>query len=56
MWTAFEKAGIDPDKPPKTWEEVAEYARKEADSRRLSGRIFDGLDFLDSPGKLQRLA
>ncbi|MGD8211066.1 MAG: sn-glycerol-3-phosphate ABC transporter substrate-binding protein UgpB [Desulfobacterales bacterium] len=26
--TAFEKAGLDPDKPPKTWPEVAEYARK----------------------------
>ena len=25
---AFEKAGLDPDKPPKTWPEVAEYARK----------------------------
>jgi sn-glycerol 3-phosphate transport system substrate-binding protein len=25
---AFEKAGLDPDKPPKTWSEVAEYARK----------------------------
>ena len=26
--TAFEKAGLDPDKPPKTWSEVAEYAKK----------------------------
>jgi len=26
--TAFEKAGLDPDKPPKTWEEVADYAKK----------------------------
>ena len=26
--SAFEKAGLDPDKPPKTWSEVAEYARK----------------------------
>jgi len=25
---AFKKAGLDPDKPPKTWPEVAEYARK----------------------------
>ncbi len=25
---AFEKAGLDPDKPPKTWSEVAEYSRK----------------------------
>ncbi len=25
---AFEKAGLDPDKPPKTWEEVEAYARK----------------------------
>jgi sn-glycerol 3-phosphate transport system substrate-binding protein len=25
---AFQKAGLDPDKPPKTWEEVAAYARK----------------------------
>jgi sn-glycerol 3-phosphate transport system substrate-binding protein len=25
---AFEKAGLDPDKPPKTWEEVAQYAKK----------------------------
>ena len=25
---AFEKAGLDPDKPPKTWPEVAEYAKK----------------------------
>ena len=25
---AFEKAGLDPDKPPKTWEEVAAYAKK----------------------------
>ena len=25
---AFNKAGLDPDKPPKTWEEVAAYARK----------------------------
>jgi sn-glycerol 3-phosphate transport system substrate-binding protein len=25
---AFQKAGLDPDKPPKTWPEVAEYARK----------------------------
>ena len=25
---AFQKAGLDPDKPPKTWEEVGEYARK----------------------------
>jgi sn-glycerol 3-phosphate transport system substrate-binding protein len=25
---AFEKAGLDPDKPPKTWPEVADYARK----------------------------
>ena len=26
--SAFEKAGLDPDKPPKTWSEVAEYAKK----------------------------
>ncbi|MBU4426148.1 MAG: sn-glycerol-3-phosphate ABC transporter substrate-binding protein UgpB [Proteobacteria bacterium] len=25
---AFKKAGLDPDKPPKTWPEVADYARK----------------------------
>ena len=25
---AFKKAGLDPDKPPKTWPEVAEYAKK----------------------------
>jgi sn-glycerol 3-phosphate transport system substrate-binding protein len=25
---AFKKAGLDPDKPPKTWTEVADYARK----------------------------
>jgi sn-glycerol 3-phosphate transport system substrate-binding protein len=25
---AFQKAGLDPDKPPKTWPEVAEYAKK----------------------------
>lgn len=25
---AFKKAGLDPDKPPKTWPEVAEYSRK----------------------------
>ncbi len=25
---AFKKAGLDPDKPPKTWPEVAEYARQ----------------------------
>ena len=25
---AFEKAGLDPDKPPKTWEEVGQYAKK----------------------------
>ena len=25
---AFQKAGLDPDKPPKTWPEVADYARK----------------------------
>ena len=25
---AFKKVGLDPDKPPKTWPEVAEYARK----------------------------
>ena len=25
---AFQKAGLDPDKPPKTWMEVADYARK----------------------------
>lgn len=25
---AFKKAGLDPDQPPKTWPEVAEYARK----------------------------
>ena len=25
---AFQKAGLDPDKPPKTWAEVADYARK----------------------------
>jgi sn-glycerol 3-phosphate transport system substrate-binding protein len=25
---AFKKAGLDPDRPPKTWPEVAEYARK----------------------------
>jgi len=25
---AFKKAGLDPDKPPKTWPEVAEYCRK----------------------------
>jgi sn-glycerol 3-phosphate transport system substrate-binding protein len=25
---AFQKAGLDPDKPPKTWTEVADYARK----------------------------
>ncbi len=25
---AFQQAGLDPDKPPKTWEEVAAYARK----------------------------
>ncbi len=26
--SAFEKAGLDPDKPPKTWPEVAEYSKK----------------------------
>lgn len=35
--TAFEKAGLDPNKPPKTWEEVGEYAKKLKDAGYDSG-------------------
>lgn len=35
--TLFEEAGLDPDKPPTTWDEVREYAKKIADATGEAG-------------------
>ena len=52
---AFEKDGLDPDKPPKTWPEVAEYAKKLV-AAGYPGGIFHRLDLLDPRGEFQCLA
>ncbi len=44
---AFKKAGLDPDKPPKTWPEVAEAAKKLVAAGACPGRVFIRLERLD---------
>ena len=52
---AFKKAGLDPDKAPKTWKEFIAAAR-EAQGRRAGVRLHDRLAVLDAHRELQRLA
>ena len=51
----YEKAGLDPNDPPETWEEVWEHARKIHRNRRRALRLHLRLAHLDPSGELRRL-
>ncbi|MGU0160327.1 extracellular solute-binding protein [Escherichia coli] len=51
---AFKKSRLDPEQPPKTWQDTADYA-SETESLRREVRLRQQLARLDPTGKLQRL-
>ena len=53
---AFKKAGLDPEKPPKTWKEVEAYAKKLLGRRRGQVRVLHGLAVVDDGGEHARHA
>ena len=52
---AFKKAGLDPDKPPKTWPDMEQYSQ-EAPGRRLPVRLHQPVADLDADREFRRLA